>query len=296
MLASRLVGFRMLKWPVRALSAIQKLFEPLQEVDVYVEDVDDEAFYRCLINAATGGKVKVARVFGLGGRKAVIAAAAAHDYKSRRALFIVDGDLCWVRGDEAPNVYGLHQHEAYCVENLLLCEKALATLLSQEKNVTEHDAERLLGFRAWRSSVLDPLKELFAAFATVNEVDPAYATVSQGVGCMCISSAKAKVARLDKTKIESARDQALLAAEMQLGKRTVAARYKAILDRINDFRDPALSISGKDFLLPLIDFHLQGLGCKIRRKSFRIRLAGAGLNSRFEALSDRLNLAARGGG
>ena len=35
----------MIRWPARALDAIQKLFEPLQDVDIFVEDAEDEVFY-----------------------------------------------------------------------------------------------------------------------------------------------------------------------------------------------------------------------------------------------------------
>jgi hypothetical protein len=93
----------MIKWPAKAGVAIRKLFEPLQEIDVYVEDQNDEVFYKSLINAACGEIVQVSRVFGLGGRKAVLDAAAAYNPSDRKALFIVDGDLEWVRGVFAPN-------------------------------------------------------------------------------------------------------------------------------------------------------------------------------------------------
>ena len=109
------------RWPKRARAAIRKLFEPLQPIDVYVEDTNDEVFYRALLNRVLDGRVHIARVFGLGGRQAVVEAAANHDHFERRALFIVDGDLEWVRGLPAPKIPYLHRHEAYCIENLLFC-------------------------------------------------------------------------------------------------------------------------------------------------------------------------------
>ena len=122
----------MLVWPKRAGAAIRKLFEPLQDIDVYVEDTQDEPLYRCLVNHATKGEVRVARVFGLGGRDAVIAKATTHDHTMRRALFIIDQDLRWARGEQPPAIVGLHCHDAYCVENLLLCERALSSILAQD--------------------------------------------------------------------------------------------------------------------------------------------------------------------
>lgn len=284
----------MLKWPARATGALRKLFEPLQEIDVYVEDSNDEAFYRCLLNSATNNSVQVARVFGLGGRPALLAAAAAHDHHKRRALYIIDGDFPWVRGDAPPNIVGLHQLEAYCVENLLVCEKAISLLVSQEIAITEQEAEAALGFGTWRTSVLEPLCELFAAFATAVEFDSTIPTVSQGVGVMCAQHRAPVRTELDRVKVQGARDRALLAAEAVADKDIVAARYATTLQRIYKIHDPLRAVSGKDFVLPLIDFHLQRLGCRIRRKSLRIRLASAGQMERFASLAEGLKYAARG--
>lgn len=102
----------MIKWPERAIGAIRNLFEPLQDIDVYVEDTNDEAFYRALLNAATN-EITVKRVFALNGRKNVIDAATAYDQKTRPALFIIDGDLPWVKGEPSPKIVGLHCHDAY---------------------------------------------------------------------------------------------------------------------------------------------------------------------------------------
>jgi hypothetical protein len=284
----------MLKWPTRAKAALRKLFEPLQEIDVYVEDTNDEAFYRCLLNSATEGKVTVARVFGLGGKAAVLAAAATHDHAARRALFIVDGDLPWVRGVAPPNIVGLHQHNAYCVENLLICENAVTLLLSEEGAITEQAAAAALKYQDWRATVLAPLTELFAAFATVSEADPAVPTVSQGAGVLCSTRKRSTAPVLDTAKAKAARDKALRLAEVAFGAEPVAVRYAAILQRIQAMPDPLLAVSGKDFVIPLIDFHLQALGCRIKRRTLRIRLARSGQRARFSALAKSLLFAARG--
>jgi hypothetical protein len=283
----------MLSWPLRAKAAIRKLFEPLQEIDVYVEDENDESFYRTLLNSATGGSIKIARVFGLGGRQAVLDIAVTHNHKLRRALFIIDGDLPWVRGESPPNIVGLHQHEAYCVENLLICEKALTQILSQEAVITEQDAQTTLSFDQWKNTVLQPLIELFAAFATVNEINPAVPTVSQGAGILCTQCSKSKRTRLDLVKVQHARDLAIKAADAVEKPNIVASRYATILRRIRTLPEPLLAISGKDFVIPLINFHLQSLGCRIKNKVLRMRLASGGEFGRFCALAKSLIKAAK---
>lgn len=281
----------MLKWPERANAAIRKLFEPLQEFDVYVEDTNDEPFYRCLLNYIASEDVTIARVFGLGGRQAVLDFATSYNQKSRRALFIIDGDLAWVKGESLARVPGVHRHEAYCIENLLICERAISTILAQEIVVTESDATKLLNFQQWRSAIIAPLAELFAAFATVNDFDPTVATVSQRVGNVCETR---QTVSLDPAKVRVCRDRALKAAEAKANVQVVTTRYNTLVSRIMTMHDPSRAISGKDYLLPLLGFHLQSFHCRIKTKSLRMRLASAGDKGRFSELADALLSTARG--
>ena len=284
----------MLRWPRRATLAIRKLFEPLQDVDVYVEDTNDETFYRSLLNYASGGQVKVARVFGLGGREAVLRAAASYDHGKRRALFIVDGDLSWVKGEVEPQSIGLHRHSAYCVENLLLCEYALSIIISQETLIPQDEARKRLAYQEWRNSVKRPLVELFAAFGTAHTYNPTIPTVSWGVGVMCVKRKSPARTELDHAKVLRARDSALLAAEAYVDQQTAKTHYATLVTRICELPDPLLAVSGKHFLLPLMDFHLQSLGCRVKRKTLRVRLATLGDAGRFAQLANALSVAARG--
>lgn len=283
----------MIKWPSRAKSAIRKLFEPLQDIDIYIEDSNDEAFYKTLFGAIVKEKVKIARVFALGGREAVLNAAKVHDHSQRRALFVIDGDLEWVCGIEKPNIVGLHRHEAYCIENFLICEKALSYILSQEIVVTEIDAHKMLMFKDWVASVQEPLLNLFAAFATVKIFAPDEKTVSNGIGVLLTKKSNKKTT-LDENKVEIALSKALSVVESEIGKRKAQTTYNKILNRIKKLKNPLDAVSGKDYLLPLLDFRLQEFGCRIRRKSLRMRLATAGDLSRFLSLTNAICQAANG--
>lgn len=284
----------MIQWPQRAKAAIEKLFEPIQDIDVYVEDANDEVFYRTLLNKISDGKVNIARVFALGGRSAVIQAATQHDFSRRRAIFLVDGDLDWVRGCSPPNVPGLYQHNAYCIENIILCKKALAFVLSQDVVLLEDEAEKILNFDAWINSIQQPLVTLFAAFGTAHEIAPSIPTVSIGVGVLCTANKKTKSASLDLTKVDCKSKSILSVVEGVGGKDLVEITYARILQRLQALPFPLHGVSGKDFLLPLVDFLLQSHGCRITRRSLRVRLAAAGDMSRFSSLHEALLNAARG--
>lgn len=283
----------MLKWPDRAKVAIRKLFEPLQAIDIYIEDSNDEAFYKTLLNTVSKGKVTIARVFPLGGRQPVIDAALAHDHSKRRALFLIDGDFEWVRGLPAPLVFGIHRHDAYCIENLLFCEKALAQILSQDAILTEDEACQTLDLKSWIRSIQDPLLELFSAFATSHEFAPEIKTVSLGVGNLCTQPKKG-AAVLDVAKVSHATTKAMEDAEAKADKKKVQNIYNQTLVRLKSLKYPLHAVSGKDFLIPLVDFLLQSHGCRIKRKSLRMRMACSGDIDRFNELHVALTKAALG--
>jgi hypothetical protein len=271
----------MIKWPVRAAIAIKKLFEPLQDIDVYVEDENDEVFYRTLINTVCHGSVRVSRIFGLGGRKNVLDKATAHKSTDRRALFIIDGDLEWVRGlPIIPSVPWIHQHEAYCVENLLLCEDAFAKIVSEEILQSVDDAKATFDFQGWRLLVLQSLVELFAVFGASNELCPHVQTVSMGVMQICNGGKNIKPA-IDPQKVAAVKTEIQNKVELDASPAAYSASYNRIHARISALRDPLAAISGKNFLLPLIIFRLQGIGCRINKRTLRMRLVSAGDMKRF---------------
>lgn len=284
----------MLKWSARAQKAVRKLFEPLQDIDVYVEDKGDEAFYKWLFNSATGNSIKIAKIFPLDGRDNVVNGARKHDFNKRRALYIIDGDLPWVKGILPPRIPGLHQNDAYCIENLLFCSKALVSIISQDCAILEEEAEKRLSYDVWLESLKQPLTELFSAFATAHDFSPSTTTVAQGVGNMCTVDKAKKVTRLDHAKVHTAWNAALDAAINSSSLTRAKERYHSHLERISTLPRPLDAVSGKDFLLPLLMFHLHSIGCKIPRKALRIRLASSGDMARFADLFASLKKSAQG--
>lgn len=264
----------MLKWPDRAKPAIRSLFASLQDVEVYVEDTNDEVFYRALLQRATGKHVRIARVFGLGGREAVINAATKYDHASKPALFIIDGDLDWVRGTPPPiSARWFHRHSAYCVENILICPLSIASLVSEELVLSFEDAEKRIGFEAWVNSIEKPLSDLFSAYATANEFCPHLTTVSTGVGVMCTPNRSKTPPVLDPIKVDTEKQQLLASVENIVAKPSILEYCNNVQMRISNLPFPLDAVSGKDFLLPLLHFHLQSLGIRIKKDSLRLRLA-----------------------
>lgn len=285
----------MLRWPARANAAVRALFQPLQDIDVYVEDQDDEVFYRALLQRLSGSKIRIARVLGLGGRQAVMAAATTHPQDGRPTLFIVDGDFEWVRGDPAPAAPSLIRLDAYCIENFLVCEEAIALVVSQDAVLSPDDAKLTVGLEAWLDEISDPLIQLFAAFATSNRLNPPAATVSMGVGVLCNASRRGKPQELAQAKVERVTTKLLAEAAAVAGAEATRQLYEEILARTRALSRPIDIVSGKDFLLPLVNARLQSVGCRVSRRALRMRLASSFRTDRLLALQRAmLNLAAKG--
>jgi hypothetical protein len=283
----------MIKWPTRAKAAIRSLFRPLQDIEVYVEDENDEVFYRTLLKKVADPELKIARVISLGNRDAVVAAAKVHDHAAMPALFIIDGDLDWVVGHPKPFEKGLHRHNAYCVENLLVCSHAIINLVSQDAVLSEEDAAKALKFSDWVTRVEQPLTELFAAYATARELHPQLKTVSTGVGVMCTQRKKGVPQMLDNAKVRNHVANTLIEVEKVAGKAKTLSAFTAACQRIRSLPFPLDAVSGKDFLLPLINFNLQSVGSNTTRRSLRFRLAGMCVEERLVDLKESVEMAAR---
>lgn len=263
----------MIKWPTRALKAVRKLFEPLQDIDIYVEDKNDEVFYTHLFKRISCENLRITRVFAKDGRKSVIDAAIAHNQGQRRALFLIDGDLEFVKGLPPPTeVFGLYRLDAYCIENFLICEKGAATILMEEATLSEEDSIKTLDYSSWFNSIQAPLVNLFKNFALLNSVDPKFQTISEGVGNLCSIKGK-NTTELDINKVNSKILTLLQKAEITHSKIQIADILSKIEIRVSKLEEPIFIVSGKDFLLPLLHFHLSNKGCKIRRSQLRFKLA-----------------------
>lgn len=283
----------MVAWPRRAIAALRKLYEPLQDVDVYIEDTNDEPFYSHLLKRVAGDEVRVQRVFACGGREQVIEAARNYD-SERPALFLIDGDLDWVLGVDGP-LHGsdkVYRFEAYCVENLLICGRAAETLLMQDAVMTDAQAVNALKFEDWLTGISTPLINLFGAFSVARKYAPFHRTVSLGVGRMCADVKGSAV--LDVAKVQMYADEAISIAKATLGRdHEVDEQLAAVLNRVRKLESPHRVVSGKDFLLPLLDFHLRRFGCKIKRDSLRVRLVMSCELSKFSGLLAALKNIAR---
>lgn len=280
---------------MRAKAALSYLFRPLQDLDIYVEDSVDEVFYSLLMNRIAPTSARIARVFPVGNKKAVLDAAEKHDFQQRRALYLIDGDFEWVRGDPSPAVRGVYRLNAYCIENLLLHEKPAVEIFIEEAGVNETAARFKLAFDTWIRQTSDALVPLFISFAALNMVMPDEPTVGLGIGAVLKTRKRGKNPQIDAAKLASVQ----LEIDRKLAKLVGEARADEIRttlrERVGKMSEPERIVSGKDFLMPLFEFRLAACEVRCRRSALRIRMARHSDPTRFVELSRAIDWAATRG-
>jgi hypothetical protein len=278
------------KWSASTWRSIAYLFRPLQDVDIYVEDQNDETFYTELFKRIAPSHMKIARVVPLGNRSAVVREANSHNPVLRKALFLVDGDLDWVRGEPLEGPAHLVRLDAYCIENMLIDEAAIQTVLSEEAVLNLSVASTRLNFTVWADGIAANLAELFVWFAALNLVDPSQPTVSRGVGRVIGRALNGMPPSLDATKVLAETAAIRTAAETSCGTVQAGEVARAIRERISALTNSLDAISGKDYVFPLLENHLNSCGtARLRRSALRFRLAKNCSRERFSEITQSLS-------
>jgi hypothetical protein len=283
-----------LSWPTKALSSIGLLYQDLQDITVYVEDKNSEAFYLELLNRLIEKDYVIKKVIPLEGRENV----TRHCKKTtnhKRKLFIIDGDLDLLLDSREKGLTNLFQHNVYCIENYLFCKDATRELIVESSGKLLRDD--ILADTEWEVflSELSPLLDLFVYLSTARKLCPTLKNVSHGFHSVSTKSEKRKRPKIDGEKIENLKEEIKTECISRVGE----DNWERMLIRVYsnqgayDFTD---IVSGKDFLLPaLLHFSKnQGLDATVKKESFMFRLSKYCNLDKLNKLKDCLNSVANG--
>src|SRR4030065_2268494 len=124
----------MLRYSNEAKGALSIFYAPYNEVNIYVEDPDDEVFYENILQKIIGDLVKIARVFGLGGKQNLFGKVQEiiNGKVPGKDFFIADGDFDIILHRPIPQTDRLHVLSEYCIENFLFEEDAVCAIIQEE--------------------------------------------------------------------------------------------------------------------------------------------------------------------
>ncbi|EJC6937350.1 DUF4435 domain-containing protein [Vibrio parahaemolyticus] len=265
--------------PTRSDAANQSVglfYRDLQEIEIYVEDVDAEAIYTELLTRATGDRVKIKKVISLAGREKVVEMCQRYE-EEFPALFIIDGDLDLLHDEREGPFERLFQHRLYCFENYLICQNASAELLRDHSGrLLKHQAIDLLDWDGFIANITPTLLELFKVYAVSWKAleEDRITTVSRSYHTMCTQQRNPSRWDLCSTKVQEVIDE----IKAQVLEVITPERYQEIYDSVSNtvasLATPLCAISGKDYLLKALREYLAFKGASYScDDGFKFKLA-----------------------
>jgi len=275
------------KFPQRSLMSQGVLYRPLQDVEVYVEDEDSETFYGELLSRLVAPDIRICRVIPLGGRTNVLKECYTYA-DSHPVLFIIDGDLPWVSGQESLSHPNLFVNPCYCVENYLICEHAMTEVAYENSGKQPKDTiQKMIAWPSMVAEIKDILVALFCEFAVAHQLESGLKTTSYGFTSVCTQKNGGPI--FDRAKADALQKE----IREKIQAKTEPALYRSALEtvrcRVAALNDPLDAVSGKDFLLPLVMFTIRRVAHgKVELNSLPLRLARHCLLEKLEPLRNEL--------
>lgn len=161
------------------------LHSPNQDITIFVEDTNKHSnnFYRILFQRIMP-ELKVIKIFHLGGRTKCIEKAnnlnETQLLKNKPFIIIIDGDFNWVRNEPPPQIQGLYQIQAYCIENLLIDIDTVTEVVKSHIILPDEEFVKKFTFNQWLVEV-QPLLNIFKHWALINKISPEKCTTSTAI-------------------------------------------------------------------------------------------------------------------
>ena len=251
-------------------------YQTYNDFDVYIEDTAQgyAKIFADLLSRCMGSSVSLERVFPLGARLTVIAAAERElqIINSRKSVFLVDGDLGLLTGEINPLPQNVVSLPRCCIENFLYDEESIVSVIDEESiNLTANQIKDKFDYTGWMERALPPLRELFIVFATARKLGAGIQSVSLGYSSICAG----KNGEVDSEKAKKLSDSIILALNKNYGNKKTEEAYLFVNEKIN-CSSCFLStyVSAKDFLLPLLVIRLKRIcASKASNINLKMRLA-----------------------
>jgi hypothetical protein len=249
----------MIGYSPHAAKALALLKHTYNDFDFYVEDTGNQAMWLSILRPLLPPGKKITSVNMLGGRETVEKACRLDQGKTKRPkLYIVDGDFDHALGIRKPKLRYLYRLAAYCVENILLHERAAVRIacISRPKQM-EADIVRQLDWDPWYGTLCANLKPLFAVYAVAHKLVPTLQTVRFDIAQLCDQPLNGALT-LSATKVRKrvlSVARKICAVSGAQGFFTVLREVKTRLARLV----PRKFISGKNYLTLLLYLRMKRL-------------------------------------
>ncbi len=247
----------MLRYSLKAKRLYSRFFNYRNDIDIYTEDEEkDKEFYTRLFSRLLAGSgVKINDITPLGCKRDVIEHCKNEPKTDRKKIFIVDGDIDLIFNNNVANIENLFVLQAYCIENFLIDEKSATEFLYMNIGTdSKEKIKKTLNFEKWLSYNSESLIDLFLHFSIQKEIGQNF--LLYNANRFKKVNNKENILDIEAVKAykETIRKEILLElSEEQYNKILENRRKKWKATNENMLK----IVSGKDYLLPLLQFRIQ---------------------------------------
>ena len=258
------------------LPTISLFFKSKNDIDIFIEDSNDEEFYKALFNRLLCNS-KIAKIISCRCKTELVKACESDQIdRKRKRIYIVDGDLDLIFNNNRNDLKYFYSLDKYCIENYLIDEISLIEILHDIVILDKVQIEKQLGFNNWLKNISHPLIELFLHYSLTHQFKTGSKTVANGVGKYCHQVKNITVLNTLKIEeeIEKLRSEIISLKGQEIYDELIYERRQNWPSNITTL---LTIVSGKDFLLPLLSFRFKKIKGKetynLKYEALRMRLA-----------------------
>lgn len=251
-------------------------YESFNDFDLYIEDTAPGygKIFAAMFSRAMSSRIALDKVFPLGARVDVIAAAKARQEAGgdRPAVYIVDGDLYMLAGEREALPGNVVVLPRYCIENFLLDEAAFVEIMDEEHcDLALEDLRGRFDFDGWFDRSTESLASLFRVFAAAHFLHSGVQTVSRGYGVIC----DGQTGEIDQERLNRVQREVLESLILYHGKAEVDRALAYVDSRVDPSKCFVRTyVSAKDFTLPLIVLKMKSVvPAKMPHISLKMRMS-----------------------
>lgn len=155
-----------------ALLSRISFFDGLNDINLYVEDVDSQYLYETIFKRLLGNQYSIQTIFPCGGKRAVkeMFSERGHSTDGIKNVYVVDGDfdrLLFAEEmiDDPQFVY----LKMYNIESCLINEYGLCNLVKSKLKCMEAEAYERLNYTQWYHRIIAEAKELFLCYCYIQK-------------------------------------------------------------------------------------------------------------------------------
>lgn len=257
----------MLKYKSEAKRLYSIFFTYRNDIDLYVEDEEkDKEFYKVLFTRLMeGSNIKINDVTPLGSRNIVIQTCIDDTTTGRKKLYIIDGDIYIINESNPKGIKNLFVLDGYCIENFIIDQRGALEIL--HNCIATQPVEKLamiLNFDKWLGYNVNVLIDLFIHYSIAQEY-------SLGINFKTahhFTKNDHKETVLDVYKVEQYVEDIM----SRILEKITLEEYDKILElrrKTWNYNNENLLkiVSGKDFILPLLQFRIKKVSQVCKSKS-----------------------------